>query len=99
MSSLKNMSKSSARGVILSVVLLFSLTLLTIPTFAYADKVDVKSVALEETTIIELTNNSDKEVKTLRIWLGSGVSFESFKTEKGWAGEKTQQGIIIFTST
>lgn len=100
MRSLKNMSKSSSRGVvILSVVLLCSLVLVTVPTFAYADKVDVKSVALEETTIIELTNNSDKEVETFRIWLGSGFSFESFKTEKGWIGEKTQQGVIIFTSS
>ena len=98
MSSLKNMNKSSSRGIILSVVLLFSLALLTIPTFAYADKVDVKSVALDETTIIEVTNNSDKEVETFRIWLGSGFRFESFKTEKGWVGEKSQQGVIIFTS-
>ena len=98
MSSLKNMNKSSSRGIILSVVLLFSFALITIPTLAYADKVDVKSVALEETTIIQLTNNSDKEVETFRIWLGSGFNFESFKTEKGWVGEKTPQGVIIFTS-
>ena len=38
-------------------------------------------------------------VNTFRIWLGSDFSFKSFKTEKGWVGEKTPQGVIIFTSS
>jgi hypothetical protein len=54
---------------------------------------------LEETTMIELTNNSNKEVNTLRIWLGNDFNFKSFKTEKGWVGEKTPQGVIIFTTS
>jgi len=70
-----------------------------IPSNAYAEEIDVKSIALEETTIIELTNNSNKEVNTLRIWLGSDFNFKSFKTEKDWVGEKTPQGVIIFTSS
>ena len=41
----------------------------------------------------------DEEVNTFRIWLGSDFSFESFKTENGWVGEKTPQGVIIFTSS
>ena len=97
MTSLNNMSKSSTRGIFLSITLLFTLALITIP--AYADEINVKSTSLEETTIIELSNDSDDEVNTFRIWLGSDFSFESFKTEKGWMAEKTPQGVIIFTST
>ena len=40
-----------------------------------------------------------KDVKTFRIWLSQNANFESFKTEKGWIGEKTPQGVIIFTSS
>ncbi len=93
------MNKSSVRGIFLSITLLFSLVIILIPSNAYAEEIDVKSIALEETTIIELTNNSNKEVNTLRIWLGSDFNFKSFKTEKGWVGEKTPQGVIIFTSS
>ena len=93
------MNKSSMRGILLSITLLFSIVIILIPSNAYAEEIDVKSVALEETTIIELTNNSNKEVNTLRIWLGSDFNFKSFKTEKGWVGEKTPQGVIIFTSS
>jgi hypothetical protein len=46
-----------------------------------------------------VTNDSDKEVNSLRIWLGSDFNFKSFKTEKGWVGEKNAQGVIIFTSS
>ena len=37
--------------------------------------------------------------KVFRIWLSQNANFESFKTEKGWVGEKTPQGVIIFTSS
>jgi hypothetical protein len=87
------------RGIFLSIILLFSIVIILIPSNAYAEEINVKSVALEETTIIELTNNSNKEVNTLRIWLGSDFNFKSFKTEKGWVGEKTPQGVIIFTAS
>jgi hypothetical protein len=93
------MNKSSVRGIFLSITLLFSIVIILIPSNAYAEEIDVKSIALEETTIIELTNNSNKEVNTLRIWLGSDFNFKSFKTEKDWVGEKTPQGVIIFTSS
>ena len=48
---------------------------------------------------MELTNDSNENVDSLRIWLGSGFSFKSFKTENGWTGEKTPQGVIVFTSS
>ena len=96
---LNYMTKSSTRGIFLSITLLFSLLLIVIPSNANAQEINVKSFAFEETTIIEFTNNSDEEINTFRIWLGSDFNFKSFKTEKGWLGEKTPLGVIIFTSS
>jgi len=96
---LKYMTKSSTRGIFLSITLLFSLLLIVIPSNANAQEINVKSFAFEETTIIEFTNDSDEEIDTFRIWLGSDFNFKSFKTEKGWVGEKTPLGVIIFTSS
>lgn len=99
MNKLANMTKSSMRGVFLSIVLISSIAMLiTIPEDVFAE-VEVASIALDETTIIELTNNSDENVNTFRIWLGADTTFKSFKTEDGWVGEKTPQGVIIFTSS
>ena len=99
MASLNYMNKSSMRGICLSITLLFSIVLIAIPSNVYAEEINVKSFAFEETTIIEFTNDSDEVINTFRIWLGSDFSFKSFKTEKGWVGEKTPQGVIIFTSS
>ena len=96
---LKYMTKSSTRGIFLSITVLFSLLLFVIPSNASAQEINVVSFAFEETTIIEFTNNSDEEINTFRIWLGSDFNFKSFKTEKGWLGEKTPLGVIIFTSS
>ncbi len=93
------MNKSSTRGIFLSIILLFSLVLFVIPSNVNAEEINIKSFAFEETTIIEFTNDSDEAVNTFRIWLGSDFSFKSFKTEKGWMGEKTPLGVIIFTSS
>ncbi len=99
MASLNYMNKSSMRGIFLSITLLFSIMLLAIPSNVYAEEVSAKSFAFEETTIIEITNDSNEQVNSFRIWLGGDLSFKSFKTEKGWVGEKTPQGVIIFTSS
>ena len=96
---LNYMTKSSTRGIFLSITLLFSLLLIVTPSNANAQEINVKSFAFEETTIIEFTNDSDEGVNTFRIWLGSDFNFKSFKTEKGWVGEKTPLGVIIFTSS
>ena len=93
------MDKSSTRWIVLSIVLLFSLSLIIIQPNAYAEGIDVKSFSLEETTIISVENNSNEEINTIRIWLGSDFNFKSFKTEKNWVGEKTPQGVVIFTSS
>ena len=73
--------------------------LISIPSDAFADEIDVQSFALEETTIMKVTNESNEEIKSIRIWVGSDFSFESFKTENKWSGEKTPQGVIVFTSS
>ena len=93
------MNKSSKRGIFLVIGILFSISLLLIPSNGYAEEINVKSVGVEKTAIITLTNDAVKEVKTFRIWLSQNANFESFKTEKGWIGEKTPQGVIIFTSS
>jgi len=87
------------REIHISIIILFSISLILIPSEVYADEIDVVSIGLDETAIITATNNSDNEVKTVRVWLGEEFNFKSFKTEKGWTGEKNQQGVIIFTSS
>ena len=99
MTGLKIMNKSSMRGIFLSIVLLFAVTLVSIPDNVYGQNINANSIGLDETTIIEFTNDLNKEINTFRIWLGPDFTFESFKTEKGWIGEKTPQGVIIFTTT
>ena len=96
MSNLMNVYRSSVRGITFLTAIILSITFAVIPS--YAEGIDVTSIALEETTIIELTNLQDEDINTFRIWVGSDFSFKSFKTEKDWIGEKTPQGVIIFTS-
>jgi len=95
----QNIKKLTNREIHISIIILFSVSLILIPLEVHADEIDVVSVGLDETAIIIATNNSDNEVKTVRVWLGEEFNFKSFKTEKGWTGEKNQQGVIIFTSS
>ena len=92
------MNKPSKRGIFLSIIVLFSISLVLTPLNGYAEEINVKSVGVDKTTIITLTNDAKEDVKTFRIWLGGDTNFKSFKTEKGWIGEKNPQGVIIFTS-
>jgi hypothetical protein len=100
MKKMLSMNKSSMRGIFLSLILIFALSVISIPIESYAiDEIIVESIAFEKSTIIEVTNEGNEEVNSFRIWLSSDYNFESFKTENGWIGEKTPQGVIIFTST
>ena len=92
-------NKSSHKKMSISITILFSISLILIPLEVYADEINVVSIGIDETAIITVTNNSDNEIKTFRVWLGEEFNFKSFKTEKGWTGEKNQQGVIIFTSS
>ena len=78
--------KKSSRGLLLSVILIFSVSLILIPSNGYAEEINVKSMGVEKTSIITFTNDGTNEVKTFRIWLSQDAKFESFKTEKGWIG-------------
>ena len=94
-----DMKKSSKRGIFLSVVVLFSISLILTPLNGYAEEIIVKSVGVDKTSIITLTNESEKNVEMFRIWLSQDTNFQSFKTERGWIGEKTAVGPIIFTTS
>ena len=93
------MKKSMTRVISISSIILFSIILVIIPSNAYAEEINVKSFALEETAIIQVTNNSNENIKSFKIWTGSDYNFKSFKTEKGWVGEKTPLGVIIFRTS
>ena len=93
------MNKSSKEEFSFQVIVLFSISLILIPLNAYAEEINVKSVGLDKTTIITVQIIQQKMLKHLEFGLGQNVNFESFKTEKGWIGEKTPQGVIIFTSS
>jgi len=83
--------------IIISLASVFSFTELE----AQEKLITAKSIGFEETTIIEFKNSegSKSNIDTIRMWLGADSSFKSFKTEKGWIGEKTPQGVIVFTTT
>ena len=59
-----------------------------------------KSTNFEKTTLIEFTNNESTSIHSVKMWLGKDSgAFKSFKTEKGWTGTKTPQGVLVFTTT
>ena len=66
--------------LICQMLIVFSLVLITLPSNVYGEEISITSIALEETSLLELTNDSTKDVNTLRIWLGSDFNFKSYKT-------------------
>ncbi len=87
-------------------IVLFSLLLISSVIFvsslesSFADEIIVTSMGFENSTILELKNSRGNTVSidTVRIWLSGENEFKSFKTEQGWMGKNTPQGVIIFTS-
>ena len=86
---------------------LLCMMLLTISFFSISnhtvygeDQIIANSVGLGNSAILELKNNkgSNYEIDSVRIWLSGENSFQSFKTEKGWIGKNTPQGVLIFTT-
>ena len=94
-----NMLKNMKNQISILSMVLCSIILIIIPSNVYAEEIEVKSFSLDETAILQITNYSNENLDMFRIWLGDDNSFKSFKTEKGWRGEKTPQGVIKFTST
>lgn len=78
--------------IVLSV---FSLAC-SVPIFA--DTV-AKTTNFEKTTLIQYTNNESVPINTIRMWLASDSgNFKSFKTEKGWTGSLSPEGLLVFTT-
>ena len=99
MKKMSNVKKFGNNGILLSIMILFSISIILIPSSVYAQEINVKSMGVEKTSIITFTNDGTTDIKTFRIWLSQDAKFESFKTEKGWIGEKTPQGVIVFSSS
>jgi len=92
----------SNKLIFLSLIFIASIFTITAfqEVFAQESLVTANSIGFEETTIIEFQNNDNtSEIETFRIWLGKDFNFKSFKTERGWIGVKTPQGVIIFTTS
>ena len=91
------MYKSSMRGMLLSLILIFSLSIFVSPLYSYAEgEISVKSTSFEKSTIIEFTNEGNREINSFRIWLSSEFNFESFKTESGWTGKNTSRSNYFY---
>ena len=89
----------SSLGVFLSLILIFSFGVIH-EANGQEKLVTAKSIGFAETTIIEFhsSSNNPDEIDTFRIWLSSDVNFKSFKTERGWSGQKTPQGVYSGSS-
>lgn len=98
---MNNMQGFLAKWIFLSFVFVIAMfTIFSINEVGAEEKlVEAKSIGFEETTIIEFENNGKSEIQSFRMWLGKDNSFKSFKTEKGWTGKKTPQGVIVFTTS
>jgi hypothetical protein len=84
--------------VIFGIIILSVFTVASLSLPAFADTV-AKSTSFEKTTLIEYVNNEGVPIKTVRMWLGQDAgTFKSFKTERGWTGTLTAQGLLIFSS-
>lgn len=77
---------------------IFAISIFSISNIAGAET-GAKSTNFEKTTIVEFTNNDASEIQTVRMWLGKDSGeFKSFKSEKGWTGTKTPQGVLVFST-
>ena len=86
--------------VLFSLLLISSIVLISSFESSFADEVVATSIGFENSTILELKNvrGNTANIDTVRIWLSEENEFKSFKTEQGWMGKNTPQGVIVFTS-
>ena len=96
-----NSMKYYLGGIFASLFLVFSIfTLFSITEVNAEEGISVNPTGYENTIIVEFENNSDSKIKTVRMWAGGEITFESFKSEPGWGGGKYSDGkLIIFTAT
>jgi len=94
------MNNSSLR-IFLLLVFFTSFTIIGFTldsVFSEEKEITSQSFSFENTTIIEFTNNSIEELKTVRIWL-TDSSLKSMKSENGWTSTITPQEVIIFITS
>ena len=86
--------------VLFSLLLISSIILVSNFESSFADDVVATSIGFDDSVIFELKNSrgSTDNIDSVRIWLNGDNEFKSFKTEQGWMGKNTPQGVIIFTS-
>jgi len=86
--------------VLFSLLLISSIVMMSSFNSSFADEVIATSVGFEDSTILELKNvrGNTQNIDTVRIWLSGENEFSSFKTEQGWTGKNTPQGVIVFMS-
>ncbi|MBT4057567.1 MAG: hypothetical protein HOE68_05445, partial [Thaumarchaeota archaeon] len=91
---------SSHSVLVFSLLLISSIIFVSSFSTSFADEVIATSTGFEDSTILELKNSrgNTADINTVRIWLSGDNEFKSFKTEEGWMGKNTPQGVIVFTS-
>ena len=97
---MKVQSKSSFFIIVLFAVSFF--TSFAILEGNAVENISVSAKGFENTIIFEFKNGEQNtaKIKTINIWLASGDSFKSFKTESGWNGQTygSGQGLTFSTS-
>ena len=88
-------------GIFTSLLLVFAtFTLFSISEVNAEGTISVNADGYENTILVEFENESTSKIKTIRMWPGGEVTFESFKSEPGWGGGKYSDGkLVIFTAT
>ncbi len=91
---------SSYSVLVFSLLVVLSIIFVSSFENSFADEVIATSTGFEDSTILELKNSRGNvaNIDAVRIWLSGDNEFKSFKTEEGWMGKNTPQGVIIFTS-
>jgi len=86
--------------ILFSILLISSIILVSTFETGYGEEVIATSIGFENSIILELKNSRGNiaNIDSVRIWLAEDNEFKSFKTEQGWMGKNTPQGVIIFTS-
>ena len=86
--------------VLFSLLLISSIAIASSFQSSFANEIVATGTGFEDSSILELKSNKGNtaNIDTVRIWLSGENEFKSFKTEQGWIGKNTPQGVIVFTS-
>jgi len=97
---MNSMNRYSIVSIFASVLFVFSIFTLFSFAEVNAEGISVNADGYQNTIIIEFENNSESNIKTVRMWPGGEITLESFKSELGWGGGKNSDDtLIIFTAT